>query len=126
MGIKFDRGRACAPFLRQGGEGDGWGQPAMPIISFPKQGVFDPEATAAMGEAFDAACEELHCTTQPEVIRELIAMLIIATASRGELDPVRLRMVAVAGFAARNRRDPAASDSRRSAESECKGRVRSG
>jgi hypothetical protein len=44
----------------------------MPIISFPTQGAFDPEATAAMGEAFDAACEELHSTTQPEVIRELI------------------------------------------------------
>jgi hypothetical protein len=71
----------------------------MPTIFFPKQGVFDPEATAAMGEAFDAACKELRCTTQPEVIRELIATLIIAAASRGELDPVRLRMVAVAGFA---------------------------
>jgi hypothetical protein len=71
----------------------------MPIISFPKQGAFAPEATAAMGAAFDAACEELHCTTQPEVIRERIATLIIAAASRGELDPVRLRMVAVARFA---------------------------
>jgi hypothetical protein len=68
----------------------------MPI---KKQGAFDPEATAAMGEAFDAACEELHCTTQPEVVRELIAGLIIAAANRGELDPVRLRMLAVAGFA---------------------------
>jgi len=70
----------------------------MPSDSSAQQGVFDAEATAAMGEAFDAACEELHCTTQPEVIRELIATLIIAAASRGELDPVRLRMVAVAGF----------------------------
>jgi hypothetical protein len=32
------------------------------------------------------------------VIRELIARLIIAAASRGELDPIRLRMVALAGF----------------------------
>jgi hypothetical protein len=70
----------------------------MPIKSFTEQGAFGPEATAAMGEAFYAACEELHCTTQPEVVRELIATLIIAAASRGELDPVRLRMVAVAGF----------------------------
>jgi hypothetical protein len=67
----------------------------MPINAYSEQGGFDPEATAAMGEAFDAACEELHCTTQPDVVRELIATLIIAAASRGELDPVRLRMVAV-------------------------------
>jgi hypothetical protein len=62
-------------------------------------GVFEPEATAAMGKAFDAACQELHCTSQPEAVRELIAGLIIAAASRGELDPIRLRMVALAGFA---------------------------
>jgi hypothetical protein len=71
----------------------------MPIDSSTERGVFEPEATAAMGKAFDAACEELHCTSQPEVVRELIATLVIAAASRGELDPVRLRMVALAGFA---------------------------
>jgi hypothetical protein len=70
----------------------------MPINSFTEQGAFGPEATAAMGEAFDAACDELLCTSQPEVIRELIAGLIIATASRGEVDPIRLRMIALAGF----------------------------
>jgi hypothetical protein len=71
----------------------------MPIHPFTQQGAFGPEATAAMGKAFDAACEELRCTTQPEVIRELIASLIIAAASRREIDPVCLRMVALAGFA---------------------------
>jgi hypothetical protein len=71
----------------------------MPIDSSTERGVFEPEATAAMGKAFDAACEELHCTSQPEVVRELIATLVIAAASRGELDPIRLRMVALAGFA---------------------------
>jgi hypothetical protein len=50
-------------------------------------------------KAFDAACEELRCPTQQEVIRELIASLIIAAASRRELDPVCLRKVALAGFA---------------------------
>jgi hypothetical protein len=70
----------------------------MPIGRFTQQGAFGPEATAAMGQAFDAACEELRCTSQPEVIRELIARLIIAAASRGELDPIRLRKVALAGF----------------------------
>jgi hypothetical protein len=81
----------------------------MPISSFAGQSAFEPEATAAMGEAFDAACEELHYTTQPEVVRELIATLIIAAAIRSELDPVRLRMVAVATFATRIPRDPASS-----------------
>jgi hypothetical protein len=66
--------------------------------TFTQQGAFGPEATAAMGGAFDAACEELCCTSQPEVIRELIARLIIAAASRGEIDPIRLRMVALARF----------------------------
>jgi hypothetical protein len=70
----------------------------MRVSSFTEQGAFEPEATAAMGEAFDAACDELHYTSQPEVIRELIARLIIQAASRGELDPIRLRMVALAGF----------------------------
>ena len=70
----------------------------MPNNPFTQQGAFGPEATAAMGEAFDAACDELHCTSQPEVIRELIARLIIAAASRGEFDPLRLRKVALAGF----------------------------
>ena len=72
---------------------------ALLIDCSTEYGVFEPEATAAMGEAFDAACEELHCTSQPEVIRELIAKLVLAAATRGELDPVRLRIVASAGFA---------------------------
>ena len=60
--------------------------------------VFEPEATAAMGEAFDAACEELHCTSQPEVVREFIAKRIIVCASKGELDSVRLRAAALSGL----------------------------
>jgi hypothetical protein len=70
----------------------------MPIDPLTEYGVFDPEATAAMGEAFDA-CEELLYTRQPEGVRELVAGLIIGAASRGELDPIRLRMVALTGFA---------------------------
>ncbi len=71
----------------------------MPIDPFTEYGVFEPEATAAMGEAFDTACEELLCTSQSEGVRELIAGLVIAAASRGELNADRLRMVALAGFA---------------------------
>jgi hypothetical protein len=83
----------------------------VPINSSAEHGVFEPEATAAMGEAFDGACEELHCTSQPQVVRELIATLVIAAASQGELDPIRLRMVALAGFAICRPRGLAASAS---------------
>jgi hypothetical protein len=81
----------------------------MPINPSTEQGVFEPEATVAMGKAFDAACEELHCTSQPDVVRELVATLVIAAASQGELDPIRLRMVAMAGFAICRPRGSAAS-----------------
>ena len=78
----------------RGVRGNGGGQTAMPINPFREQGVFEPEATAAMGEAFDAACNELHDGGEPEV-RKLIAKRIVAAASRGELDPVRLRAAAL-------------------------------
>ncbi len=78
----------------------------MPINPFITQGAFEPEATAAMGEAFDAACKELHCARQPETVRELIAALIVAAARQGELDPACLRIVALAGFAMAQRRPP--------------------
>jgi hypothetical protein len=64
--------------------------PAMPIDPSLEDGVFEPEATAAMGEVFEAACKELRDGGEPEV-RKLIAKRIIAGARRGELDPVRLR-----------------------------------
>jgi hypothetical protein len=70
----------------------------MPIDPSLEQGVFGPEATAAMGEAFEAACKELHNAGKPKVGREVIARRIIAAASRGELDPVRLRAAALSGL----------------------------
>jgi hypothetical protein len=72
---------------------------AMPIDSFLEDGAFGPEAITAMGEAFDAACKELHVTSQSNGLRALIATLVIAAARRGELNPVDLRGAAVAGFA---------------------------
>jgi hypothetical protein len=57
----------------------------MPTHSFMQPGAFEPEAIAAMSEAFDAACE-----SQREVVREVIARRIIAAARFGERDPVRL------------------------------------
>ena len=69
----------------------------MPIDPSTERGVFAPEATAALGEAFEAACKELHDGGEPEV-RKLIAKRMIAAASRGELDPVRLRAAALRGL----------------------------
>jgi hypothetical protein len=78
----------------------------MRINPFIAQGAFEPEATAAMGAAFDAACKELHCTRPLEGVREFIAALIVAAARQGDLDPVRLRMAALAGFSIAQRRPP--------------------
>jgi hypothetical protein len=65
---------------------------------FLKDGVFEPEETALMGEAFESACRE---QSLPKCIgvRELIAARIIAAVRRGELDPIRLRTIALAGVA---------------------------
>jgi hypothetical protein len=67
----------------------------MPIDPSLEHGVFEPEATAAMGEAFEAACNHLHDAGKAELVRKLIAERIIAAASTGELDPVRLRAAAL-------------------------------
>ena len=50
---------------------------------------FDDEATRLIGEAFDAACEGLHDTGQPALVREIIAKRIIEEAKKGERDPAR-------------------------------------
>ena len=60
-----------------------------------EQGVFEPEATTAMGEAFEAACEELHDGGRLPMVREAVALRIVAAARTGELNPVRLRTAAL-------------------------------
>ena len=55
-------------------------------------GVFGPEATAAMGEAYEAAL-----ASQPNAVPEAIAGRIIAAGRLGECDPVRWRLAALAG-----------------------------
>jgi len=67
----------------------------MPIDSFVRSGVFEPEAIAAMIEAMEAACKELRDAGQPDVVRKVIAQRIIAAARFGERDPVRLREAAL-------------------------------
>jgi hypothetical protein len=67
----------------------------MPMSSSTSPGAFEPEAIAAISEAFEAACR-LHNADQHEVAREVIARRIIIAARFGERDPVRLRAAAFA------------------------------
>lgn len=60
--------------------------------------VFDDRMTAIMGEAFDAACKELHDTGQPPIVYEVIAKRIIDGVKAGERDPVRLRNLGLAAL----------------------------
>jgi len=68
------------------------------ILSFIARGVFDDATTRIMGEAFDAACKELHDTGQPAVVQEVMAKRIVAAARRGERDVTRLRNAALAAL----------------------------
>jgi hypothetical protein len=59
-------------------------------MSMRSRGAFGPEAIAEMSEILDAAYEQLQETGEPDVVRERIAMRIMAAAKRGERDPARL------------------------------------
>jgi hypothetical protein len=64
----------------------------------PSDGIFDDHATRVMGEAFEAARKKLHSAGQSQIVFETIAARIIAAASKGERDPVRLRNAGLAGL----------------------------
>jgi hypothetical protein len=51
-----------------------------------------------MGDAFDAACNELQDTGQPAVVHEVMAKRIIAAARKGERDVTQLRNAALAAL----------------------------
>jgi hypothetical protein len=69
------------------------------IIPFVRKiGVaFDDQVTAILGQAFDAACRELHDKGQPEIVYEIIAARIIEAAKKGEREVTKL---AAAGLSA--------------------------
>jgi hypothetical protein len=69
------------------------------IIPFVRKSgvVFDDQVTALLGQAFDAACRELHDKGQPEIVHEIMAVRIIEAAKKGERDVTKL---AAAGLAA--------------------------
>lgn len=60
--------------------------------------VFDDRATKAMGEAFDAACKDLHDRGQPSIVYGVIASRIIEAARSCERDPEKLKEAALAAF----------------------------
>ena len=73
-----------------------------PILQFlDGHGSFETDVTKMMGDAFDAACRELHDRGQPAVVREIIAQRIIKAAQQGERDPVRLREAGLAALGVR-------------------------
>jgi hypothetical protein len=61
---------------------------------------FDDDVTRLMGEAFDAACKELH-DGHPDDLREIMAKRIIDAVRLGERDVVRLRRLALAALSRR-------------------------
>ena len=70
----------------------------LPFIARSGAVVFNDLATQVMGEAFDAACKELHDKGQPAIVYEVIAKRIIDAAKKGERDPVRLRNAGLAAL----------------------------
>ena len=66
----------------------------MPMRS---HGGFGPEALSEMSEVMDAAFAKLQDTGEPDVVRERIAMRIMAAAKLGERDPARLLAAALRG-----------------------------
>jgi hypothetical protein len=67
-----------------------WAVGAMSIRSLVTPGEFDPEAFAAIFEAFDAALTALDDGGQPKIVLDVIAARIVEAARRGERDPARL------------------------------------
>jgi len=69
------------------------------VLALPiRPGVFfEPEVIGLMSEALEAACKLLPDASQNEMVREVMARRIIAVASIGERDRVRLRAAALAG-----------------------------
>jgi hypothetical protein len=57
----------------------------MPIDPSLEQGVFGPGAIKVMGEAFEAACKELHDIGQLPTVRKVLAQRTIAAARRASL-----------------------------------------
>jgi hypothetical protein len=67
-------------------------------MTVSSQDCFDPDATMAMGMAFDHACLSFH-GDGTVLVRDVIAKRIIEAATAGERNSIRLYEYAVAAFA---------------------------
>jgi hypothetical protein len=70
------------------------------ILPFPHRGgIFDPDATSAMGQAYEKAIATIEPAAESQfVVRELIAKRIIRMARNCELDPDQLCTSALSGI----------------------------
>jgi hypothetical protein len=69
------------------------------VVQFRCNDVFSPEATTAMGEAYDIAIASLqHDAKSMLIVRERIAKQIMKAAYAGEIDREQLRQSGLAGF----------------------------
>lgn len=73
------------------------------VLPFAQYRVFEPSAADAMGQAFDAAWQQVRAAAcdpvtsyWEEQTRERLAARIIARMQAGECDPIRLRDDAIA------------------------------
>ena len=60
------------------------------IIQLFQDTAFDPELIQLMGQAYDKACQAMHESGQPAIVREIIAKKILQAANKGERDPGKL------------------------------------
>jgi len=56
------------------------------ILPFIEGQPFNPDVVRIMGEAYDMACDALHDSGQPTIVREVIAKHVIDIAKTGEFD----------------------------------------
>jgi hypothetical protein len=67
-----------------------WALPMTTCIAFRQNLYFEPDATRAMGLAFDKACRSLCNADHPTIVKEDIAKRIVDLAKEGDSDPDHL------------------------------------
>jgi hypothetical protein len=70
----------------------------MPIKSIFLEAQLSPDVTEAMGEALELACRSLPNTAQSDLIKEIIAKRIVASAEGGLRAPQELCRDALASL----------------------------
>jgi hypothetical protein len=71
------------------------------VVRLFNETSFDSETTYIMRVAYDKACRQLHDSSQPELVQEIIAARIVKLAREGERNPDRLceRVLQTVGLA---------------------------